>query len=315
MACATIVAIWIACAAIAGAANALQLVVGGAPGSAPDLAARRIADGLSNALHEPVVVLNRPGAGGAIAMNALVHAKPDGSTVALAHMSQLVFSPYILEDIRYDSMRDLVPVATVLATPMIIVALPTFDVTSFAELVERAKRKPEEIRFATASNASPPRVVLAIVARATGARFDAVPFKSDPEALTNVLSGELPLLITAPSVALPYIRAGRLKPLVVTSHARLAALPDVPTIGESGFPNLEFELWLGIVAPAGTPAAIVSRLYEAIRQVAATPDFVASAQATGNIIVISSPDEFSALIRDAHAHWGAVLRELRTEFR
>jgi tripartite-type tricarboxylate transporter receptor subunit TctC len=198
---------------------------------------------------------------------------------------------------------------------VIIVAHPSFDVTSFGELVERAKRSPDEIRFATAGNASPPRVVLALIARATGARFDGVPFKSDPEALANVLSGELPLLITAPSVALPYIRAGKLKALVVTSHARLAALPDVPTMGEGGLRNLDFELWLGIVAPAGTPAAIESRLYEAIKQVAATPDFVASAQATGSIIVVSSPDAFAALIRDAHARWGPLLRELRAEFR
>ena len=228
----------VAPAATVGGANALRFIVGGAAGSSPDLLARRVADALSVTLSRPVIVLNRPGASGMIAMEAVAHAKPDGDTIGLATMSQLIFNSYLFADLRYDPVRDLAPIATLTTTPMIITAHPRFEAQSLGALIELAKKKPRQIRFATPGAASPPRVLLATITAATGAHFDVIPFKSDPEALTNVLNGEVPLLITGIVVAAPHIRSGRLSAIAVTGSRRIAALPDVPTMAESGYPNM-----------------------------------------------------------------------------
>jgi tripartite-type tricarboxylate transporter receptor subunit TctC len=295
--------------------NALRFIVGGAAGSYPDLIARHLADGLSVVLQRPVIVLNRPGAGGMIATEAVVQAKPDGDTIGLATMSQLIFNVYLFSDLRYDPVRDLAPVATLLTTPMIIAGHPRFEARSFRALIELAKKRPGEIQFATPGSASPPRIVLAIINSATGTRFDVVPFKSDPEALANVLNGEVPLLITAPAIAAPHIRSGNLNGIALTSPTRIAALPGVPTVAESGYPNIDVEMWVGIVAPAGTPPDYVERLNGIIGEIIAAPEFVAYAESRGDRILRSSPQQFSQLIREAHSHWGPLLRHLRSELR
>lgn len=296
-------------------AGALRLIVGASVGSHPDLVVRRLGDGLSGALGRPVIVLNRPGATGMIAMEALARAKPDGETIAYATMSQLVFNAYIFSDLRYDPLRDLAPVSTLLKTPMIIAAHPRFDARSFAALIELAKKRPGEIQFAVAGTASPPRITLATINHATGSHFNVIPFKSDVDALANVLNGEVPLLITTLLIAGPHIRSGKLTPIAVTSSRRIAAFPDVPTVEESGYPGIEGEMWSGIVAPAGTPPEKVQRLNDVIGKIVAAPEFVASAESYGGRILLTSPQQFSQLIREAHAHWGAMLRKLHAELR
>jgi len=277
-------------------------------GSSTDLMARRLSDGLSEALGRPVIVLNRPGASGMIAMEALAQAKPDGDTLGLATMSQLVFNTYLFRDLRYDPVRDLTPVATLQLTPMVIAAHPRFEARSFPALIDLAKKRPGAIRFATTGIGSPPRVILAVIMDATGARFDAVPFKSDTDALTNVLSGEVPLLIASASFAGPHIRSGKLNGIASTGHTRIASLSDVPTLAESGYPKIDVATWIGVVAPAGMAPQYVQRLNDVINRIISAPDFVAYAQSAGGQILHTSPQQFSQLIREAHTHWGAVLR-------
>ena len=154
-----------------------------------------------------------------------------------------------------------------------------------------------------------------MIMAATGAHFEVIPFKSDPEALTNVLNGEVPLLITGIAVAAPHIRSGKLSALAVTGSTRIAALPDVPTMAESGYPNIDGETWLGVVAPAGTPPAYVDQLNQAVRKVITAPEFVAYVEPYGGRILRNSPQQFAELIREGHLHWGPILRNLQSELR
>jgi tripartite-type tricarboxylate transporter receptor subunit TctC len=310
-----IVAISLALAAKGDRADPPRFIVGAAAGSSPDLVARRLADGLSGELQRSVIVLNRPGASGMIAMEAVAHARPDGDTIGLATMSQLIFNTYVFSNLRYDPLHDLAPVATLVTTPMIIVAHPRFGARSFQALIELAKKNPGDIQFATPGSGSPPRIILATITHATGTHFNVIPFKSDIDSLANVLNGEVPLLITAPLIAAPHMRSGRLNAIAVTSRTRIGAFPDVPTVAESGYPNIEGESWLGVVAPAGTPPEYVERLNGVIRKVIAAPEFVASTESNGSRILLTSPQQFSQLIHEAHSHWGAILRNLRSELR
>ena len=298
-----------------GGANALRIIVGGAPGSSTDLLVRRVADAISVTLSRPVIVLNRPGASGMIAMEAVAHAKPDGDTIGLATMSQLIFNAYLFPDLRYDPVRDFAPITTLVTTPMIITAHPRFEVQSLRAVIDLAKKKPGQIRFATPSSGSPPRVLLATIMAATGAHFEVIPFKSDPEALTNVLNGEVPLLITGIAVAAPHIRTGKLSAIAVAGSTRVPALPHVPMMAESGYPNIEGDMWLGIVAPAGTPPEYVEQLSSVIGKIITTPDFVAYLEPHGARILLKSPQQFAELIREGHSHWSPILRGLQIELR
>ncbi len=182
-------------------------------------------------------------------------------------------------------------------------------------MIELAKKKPRQIRFATPGAASPPRVILATITAATGAHFDVIPFKSDPEALTNVLNGEVPLLITGIVVAAPHIRSGKLSAIAVTGSRRIAALPDVPTMAESGYPNIEGDTWVGVVAPAGTPPEYLEQLNNAVGKIITAPEFVAYLEPYGARILLKSPQQFAELIREGHLHWGPILRDLQSELR
>ena len=250
-----------------------------------------------------------------IAMEAVAHAKPDGDTIGLATMSQLIFNAYLFPDLRYDPVRDFAPITTLITTPMIITAHPRFEVQSLRAVIDLAKKKPGQIRFATPSSGSPPRVLLATIMAATGAHFEVIPFKSDPEALTNVLNGEVPLLITGIAVAAPHIRSGKLSAIAVTGSRRIAALPDVPTLAESGYASIEGDMWLGVVAPAATPPKYVEQLNNAIGKIITAPEFIAHLDQYGARTLVKSPQQFAEFIKHGHLHWGPILRNLQSELR
>jgi tripartite-type tricarboxylate transporter receptor subunit TctC len=289
-------------------ARAVRFLVGGAAGSVPDTVARLIAERLATALGQPVVVEDRPGASGIIAMQALVGAAADGYTIALATMSQAVFNTYLFSKLSYDPLRDLEPVSTLVSGSMAIVCNSRFPADTFGEFVVHAKARPGEVLFGTTALGSPPDVIARFLMRAVGVDVTFVPFKSGPEGVNAVLRGDVQLFVDAPLIVAEHVKARSLKALAVTGHVRETELPEVPTVGEAGFPAILGEAWIGLVAPARTPPDIVERLNREVTGVLQNPDLRRRLETLSFVTVTGSPAQFRALIRDEHARWGTVIR-------
>lgn len=287
----------------------IKLIVGGGPGSVPDTVTRPIAERLGTALGQPVVVENRPGAAGSLAIETMLRAPGDGYTLALATMSQAVFNTYLFSRLRYDPLRDLAPVAPLVTGAMALAAHPSFSARSFEQFIALAKAQPGKIFVAIPQSGSPPHVVALLLNRAAGISVTMVPHKSGTEAMALLLSGGAPLIIDAPTLISPHVRSGKLVPLVVTGRARESALPGVPTAAESGFPGVEGEAWIGIVARTGTPAAIVEKLNGEIAAVLLAPEVQELMMRLSFRTMRATPEEFGTLIREEHAKWGAIIRE------
>ena len=287
----------------------IKLLVGGAPGSVPDLMIRPVAERLSAALGQPVIVMNRPGASGSIAIEMLTQSAADGHTLALATMSQVVFNSYLFSKLTYDPLRDLQPVATLVTGAMTIAAHPSFPADSLQDLIRMAKNHLGKLLVAMPQQGSPPHVVGLLLARSAGVEFTFVPHKAGPEALSAVISGQIPLLIDAPTAISPQVAAGKLKALVVTGSYREAALPGVQTAREAGLTDLEGEAWIGVVAPAGTTRELVQRLNRELNIVLNAPDMQAQMARFSFRNLSKTPEEFEALLRLDHAKWSRVIRE------
>jgi tripartite-type tricarboxylate transporter receptor subunit TctC len=286
----------------------ITLLVGGAPGSVPDIMARPIAERLGAALGQPVVVDNRPGAAGSVAMSALLQSAADGHTLALATMSQAVFNAYLFAKLPYDPLRDLEPVTPLVTGAMALAAHPSFPARSFSEFVTLAKADPGKYFVAIPQSGSPPHIVALLMNRATGVDVTMVPHKSGSDAVNAVVSGAIPLLFDAPTIISNQVRAGKLKALVVTGRQREPALPDTPTASESGF-DVQGEAWIGLVAPRGTPTAVVLRLNREIGAILAASEMQASMTRLSFRTMASMPEAFGTLIRDEHKKWSAVIRD------
>jgi tripartite-type tricarboxylate transporter receptor subunit TctC len=286
----------------------VKLLVGGAPGSVPDIMARPIAERLSAALGQPVVVENRPGAAGSLAMSALLQSAADGQTLALATMSQAVFNAHLFAKLPYDPLRDLEPIAPLVTGAMALAAHPSFPARTFGEFVTLAKAQPGKTFIAIPQSGSPPHIIALLLNRASGIDVTMVPHKSGAEAVNAVVSGEIPLLFDAPTIISNQVRAGKLKALVVTGRQREPALPETPTAKEAGF-DVQGEAWIGLVAPRGTPSAVVQRLNREVGTILATSEMDAAMARLSFRTLASTPEAFGRLIQDEHTKWSAVIRD------
>jgi tripartite-type tricarboxylate transporter receptor subunit TctC len=286
----------------------ITLLVGGAPGSVPDMMIRPIAERMAASLGQAVVVDNRPGAAGSIAMAALLQSAPDGHTLALATMSQAVFNPYLFAKLPYDALRDLEPITPLVTGAMALAAHPSFPANSLNEFVALAKAQPGKYFVAMPQSGSPPHIVALLFNRATGVDVTMVPHKSGSDAVNAVVSGEIPLLFDAPTIISSQVQAGRLKALVVTGRQRESVLPSTPTARENGF-DVQGEAWIGLVAPRGTPAAVVHRLNRDIASILAASETQATLAKLSFRTMASTSEAFRALIREEHTKWSAVIRD------
>jgi tripartite-type tricarboxylate transporter receptor subunit TctC len=290
-------------------AKAIRLLVGGAAGSVPDTVARVVGERLSVGIGKPVVVEDRPGAGGIIAMETLIASEPDGHTIALATMSQAVFNPYLFARLPYDPLRDLEPIGELVTGAMVVAAHPGFPARSIAEFVSLAKSSRELLFVGTAGYGSPPHIIALLLLRAAGVEVTIIPHKSGLDGLSAAMRGDVQLFIDAPTIIAPQVKSGRLRALAVTGRSREAAMPGVPTVAEAGLPMAEGEAWIGLVAPAGTPSAIVGRLGDEAVAALSDAEVRRRLESLSFVATPSTPEAFRATIHADHARWSSIIRE------
>lgn len=300
----------------AGAAGAqswpvkpLRLIVPGAPGGPPDIRARWLASHLAPTLGQAVVVDNKPGAGGAIAMELAAKSAPDGHTMILVHQGTLAVNPHIYPHLSYDPLRDFAPVTRLVVSAMLLAVPLDSPVNSVADLIRLAKAKPGQLTFGSAGAGTPPHLAAELFKRAAAIDVVHVPYKSAAPAMLDLVAGRLSFNLDGVAILLPQVRAGKLKALGVSSPQRLTYLSDVPTIAESGVPGFEYWAWMGISLPAGTAPQIVAQVNGAIVKVLATVEAREWFAAQGGEPKGETPEQFAAFIRAEHEKWGAVVRE------
>ena len=290
--------------------NEIRILVAVTAGSSLDARARVIADALGQRLKRRVIVENRPGAGGTIGTLAAARAKPDGSTLLFTNNSHVI-SPHVYPDAGYDPLRDFAPVTEAYVSGMVLVAHPSLQVASLKELVALTRGQSQELSYASSGTGGLPHLGMELFNQVAGIELLHIPYRGDGQALPDVLAGRVPLMMSGYVVAMPHIKAGKLRALAVTSPRRVRILPEVPTIAESGYPAFALDTWAGFFAPAGTPAETVNLLNREIAAALATPTMQAQLAATGAEATVTSPAEFAAFIRREWETYGKLVRKLQ----
>jgi tripartite-type tricarboxylate transporter receptor subunit TctC len=279
------------------------------PGGGTDLISRTLAQKLSEAWGIQVVADNRPGAGGTIGMDAAAKAPADGYTIVLGQTSNIAVAPGLYRKLPYDPLKDVQPVTQVVSTPLVIVSHPSFPAKSIRDLVAYARAKPGAITFGSPGNGTIGHLSLELLK--TMAKLDMlhIPYKGASTALTELMGGQITIYASSMPPALPLINAGKLKALGVTGTKRLAPLPNVPTVAESGVPGYEAVSWYGVFVPAGTPKDIVAKIHADTVRVLKQPETARRFESEGGDIVADTPDEFAAFIRREIPKWTKVIRD------
>jgi len=290
-------------------ARPIHLIVNGAPGSLPDLFARPIAEKMRQSLGQAVVIDNRPGAGGLLAMTNLKNSPADGYTLAVVTNAHVVWNQYLFSKLPYAPQADIQAVSPIATIPMVMTASADLKAGSLRELVALAKAQPGVLNYASSSTGSPPHVLFEMFRGQAGVDIVHVPFKSGPDALNSTISGRTQLYLAGSALVEPQVKDARLKALAVNTRDRLPGLPNVPTFAEQGFQGLEDTVWLGIVAQTGVPADIVHRLNREIAKAVQAEDMKKLYEAHGSVVYTSSPEEFAARIKADHALWGPVIKK------
>jgi tripartite-type tricarboxylate transporter receptor subunit TctC len=285
----------------------VRFVVPYAPGGSSDVLARVIGQKLGEAFGQTFVVDNRPGAGSMIGTDVAAKATPDGYTLILSDMPHTI-NPSIYAKVPYDPIRDFAPVTVIGVSPMFLFAGASFKAHSVKELIALAKADPGKISIASGGTGATTHLAAELLQAHAGIKLTHVPYKGAGPALADVAGGQIPVTFTSMATAAPFVKSGRLQILGVTSAKRLAAFPEVPTFAESGLPDLVFEHWWGIMAPAGTPRAIVDKLNAAVVRALAAPDVRERFAALAVEPRTTTPDQFRALLVSDAARWAKVVK-------
>lgn len=287
----------------------IRVIVPLVAGSSLDARARVIAEALGKRLNRRVIVDNRPGAGGTVGSLFVARSRPDGGTLLFTNNSHVV-SPHVYREPGYDPLKDFAPVAQAYLSGLVLVAHPGLPAKSAKELVALAKGSNPPLAYASSGTGGLPHLAMEMFDRAAGIELTHVPYKGDSQALTDVLPGRVPVMISGYAAALPHIQAGTLRPLAVTSAKRVGILPDVPAVAELGHPAATLEAWTGYFAPARTPAAVVDRLNREIAAALATPALQEQLAATGATAASGTPAEFGAFVAKEWIRYGKLVKDL-----
>jgi tripartite-type tricarboxylate transporter receptor subunit TctC len=286
----------------------IRLVVPGAAGSPPDALARIIGESLAS-MGQPVVVDDRPGAIGTLAYGAVVTATPDGHTLGIAGLP-LVVAPSLISRMPYDTARDLTPVTQLVWSANVLVVRASSPLASMADLLARAKAKPGALSYASAGNGTPSHLAGQLFRHRAGIDVQHVPYKGIPAGLTAVIGEQVDFAFSGIATALPLIRSGKLRALACAGTNRLPALPEVPTVAEAGVAGYRLNEWYGVVAPAGTPPAVITRLSRELARIVALPTVKARLEQLGLYADVPfGPEAFTGLIRGELPRWRQIVRE------
>lgn len=287
----------------------VRLIVPFAPGGVMDLTARSIASPLGEALGQAVVVENRPGGGGNIGTDVVAQAAPDGYTLLMAGDNNSI-APALYAKLNHDVMRDFAPISNLVTGAHIFVAPLSLPANSIRELVALAKARPGALSYASPGNGTAQHLGGEMFKlMAGGLQITHIPYKGGGQAIGDVVGGQVSFGVLGLAPVIPHLKGGKLKALGVTGKRRVAILPDVPTLAESGVPNFETLQWYGVVAPAATPAPIIARLHAELLKAARTQAFVDRLTAAGMDVVTSpQPEDYQRFIRDDMAKWPAVVK-------
>ncbi|TMG75923.1 MAG: tripartite tricarboxylate transporter substrate binding protein [Betaproteobacteria bacterium] len=285
----------------------IRMLIPQPPGGANDTVARVIAPGLGDALSQPIVIENRPGANGNVAMEIAAKAPADGYTLLLAADAQIVINPHFYRELPFDTLKDLAPVASLINTQMVLAVNPSLPVNTLPEFIEYARRANPPLAYGSIGNGSQHHLVMEMLKQRAGIDLLHVPFKGGGPATTALLAGEIAAAFGGNSVT-GHVRAGKLRALAVAGKQRSAAFPDVPRLAEF-FPGFEVTPWLALFAPAGVPPTVMSKLREATSRLLAEPAVSERIRRVGGLEpYVSTPEEFAALLRAEYARYGEIVK-------
>jgi tripartite-type tricarboxylate transporter receptor subunit TctC len=289
-------------------ARTLRLVVPFTPGGSTDILARALAPKLAAALGTNVVVDNKPGAGGSVGAGEVAKAAPDGQTLLMGHIGTLGVNPSIYPNLPYDPVKSFAPVAWVARVPNVLVVNAASPLRSLADLVEAAKARPGRLTYSSGGNGSAAHITFESLKLRTRIFMLHIPYRGTAPSVTDLLAGQVDATFTGAPAVLPHVRSGRLRALAVSSTQRIAVLPDVPTVAESGYAGFEADQWYGLVAPAGMPADVVERLNGIVNRALALPDVAQQLSTEGAVPTPSTPVAFGALIAREIPRWREVVK-------
>ena len=290
-------------------AKPIRMIVTAAAGSGPDITARIVGQKLTAALGQPVIIDDRPGAGGSIAAELAAKAPPDGYTLVMASAGSHAVSPALYPKLSWDPVRDFVPITIVAVAPNILIVHPSLPVKSVRELIALARARPGELSFGSGGSGSTAHLSGELFRTMANIKIVHIPFKGAPSAALGVIGGQVEMALLNLPPTLPQVKSGRLKGLAVTTAKRTGAIPELPTIAEAGVPGYEASTWYGVMAPAGTPSDITGRLYTTIIADLRAEDTRARIAADGGEVVGSTPDEFAAVLKRDLVKWMRVVKD------
>jgi tripartite-type tricarboxylate transporter receptor subunit TctC len=286
----------------------VHVVVPYPAGGPNDIIVRIVGKRLGETLGQPIVVENRPGAGGNIGTDSVAKSAPDGYTLVSVGPGALIINP-LLGKVPYDTMRDFAPVTIMAVAPNALVAHPSFPAKSVAELIALAKRSPGTINYASGGSGSTPHLAAALFAVMAKVQLTHIPYKGTGPATADLIGGQVQVAFLGIPTVLPHIRSGKLRALAVTGKHRSPELPGVPTVDEAGVPGYELSPWYGLLAPAGTPRAVVARLSDEVTKIVRAPEMREQLSAQGAEPTGGTPEAFAQTLRSDAAVWGKVVKE------
>lgn len=286
----------------------VRMIVGFSPGGSTDVTARIIAQKMTEAWRQQVIVENRPGAGGNIGAEAVAKAPPDGYTLLVATTGVMAINHRLYRTLPYDAVRDFAPVTQIGSLPLILIVHPSLPVKSVKDLIALAKAKPGQLSYASSGVGGATHMTAEIFRMMAGVDILHIPYKGSGQAMADLIGGQVPMAFDQITSSLPQVEAGKLRALAVTSAKRFSSVPKLPTMAEAGVPGYEAVSWNGLAAPAGTPREIVGRIQGEVARIVQLPDIKERFFRDGIEPVASTPEQFAAHIRSERAKWEKVVQ-------